>query len=186
MLKSLILDGLDEIRDRILVGQSLSGVYDNDYLSYGANPVQSSSYQMIRKAFELSSGFGCVVDVGCGMGRFLFQMERLGYKGQLIGVEIDPTYAAFCELKARRYKNITILNIDALSYSIDKDAMVYMYNPFKENLARAFIDKLEAKRIFYTNAVLESCFVPKYKVTQRLNIPLNDGTPVPCLVLDKA
>ena len=92
------------------------------------------------------------VDLGCGKGRTLLVASRLGFR-EVIGVEFARELAqvAARNMAATAVRNAVVLHADAAEFTLPGgDAVVYLYNPFSEevmtkvlsNLRRARGDKL--------------------------------------------
>lgn len=167
--------------------QKLTGVYHTSYeLILGANPVQSSDYPIIRSIIA-ECGLkkdDSIVDIGCGMGRFLGYLWLKGFRGDLLGVEIDRTYADFCTYLFRNKKNITIIHENALDIctGFNDKAILYLYNPFNAKVLDLFLSETKGSRIIYANDINRRIFEkhPRWKLDKTFMSRLNDGTPVSC------
>lgn len=185
MVKNLIYGIQEAVLDYRIGRQGLTGVYHTDYeIMLGANPVQSTDYPIIRSVLA-NCGIkkdDTVIDIGCGMGRFIGYLKLKGHKGRLVGVEIDSTYADFCTYLFRRCPNIEILNANALTVCADfpDDSVLYLYNPFKARVLDLFLSETRGRTIIYTNNVEKEVFRnhPEWVLEKDFSSRLNDGTPV--------
>lgn len=105
------------------------------------------------------------VDLGCGKGRALIIAARLGFR-QVIGVEFVGELAAAARrnLQIAGIANAVVLDGDAAEYSFcDGDLIVYLFNPFEEEVVRAVVANLNRPRsgklyVIYANPRCASPF----------------------------
>jgi SAM-dependent methyltransferase len=188
-VSSNLLNSIEEaILDYRISHQKLTGVYHTSYeLMLGANPVQSSDYPIIRSVISRCAlqRDDTIIDIGCGMGRFLGYLSLRGFSGNLIGIEIDRTYADFCSYMFAKKKNISIIcdNAIDIASTFPDDAVLYLYNPFSAKVLDMFLSEARGKKIIYTNSINEAAFSnhPEWKLHQKWQSSLNDGTPVPAM-----
>ena len=102
------------------------------------------------------------VDVGCGKGRACFYAQR--WFDVVYGIERDYN---LCEAARFNVPHVTILNKDARYTQINVDCVIFMFNPFEQDVMDSFIDEngLFIKLIIYINDVctLEG-FEPVYRL----------------------
>lgn len=92
------------------------------------------------------------VDVGCGTGRALAYLSRLGFK-RMVGIEINPDVAERARLNLgrikktwRRAESLEVLTEDVLAAEMDfTGSIVYLANPFGRTTMLAFARKLKAQ-----------------------------------------
>ena len=77
------------------------------YLSIGFQEMNASDYEKIAKSYELNYGdiitldFNSkILDIGCGMGHFLYYLKKRGYNN-FLGIEVGAEQFDYCK------KNIT-------------------------------------------------------------------------------
>ncbi len=84
------------------------------------------------------------IDLGCGKGRTLLVASNLGFK-QVIGVEFVPDLVeiARTNLTKMRIANAVVLHADAAEFQFpDNDTVVYLYNPFSQEVLSKVIANL--------------------------------------------
>jgi SAM-dependent methyltransferase len=84
------------------------------------------------------------IDLGCGKGRTLLVASNLGFR-QVIGVEFvsELVEIARTNLARRRIANAVVLHADAAEFRFpNSDTVVYLYNPFEEEVLRKVIANL--------------------------------------------
>lgn len=109
---------------------------------------QTSSEAGIRWCIEhaaLAPQTTTFVDLGCGKGRTLIIAAQYPFS-RIVGVEYSAELAAICERNLRtvgRLGRCAVANEDAERFAFpDGDLLVYMYNPFKPELARRVLARL--------------------------------------------
>ncbi|MFA7109861.1 MAG: rRNA adenine N-6-methyltransferase family protein [Sphaerochaetaceae bacterium] len=181
--KTICNDLIEVVLDKKISRQKLTGVYHTDFERFGAMPVQSTDYPIIKDILKVLSlnGTEKILDVGCGLGRFLGYLSIKGHKGNLLGVEIDKTYADFCSFIFKDKKQIKIIHGNALEVSLPQDYIAYLYNPFSEKMLDRFLDQNNFPLLIYSNDVYRKVFKRhnNYKLFLRIKSKLNDGTLVP-------
>lgn len=85
------------------------------------------------------------VDLGCGKGRTLIIAAQYPFS-RVVGVEYSAELAAVCERNLRSVDSLercAVVNEDAERFAFpDGDLLIYMYNPFKPELARKVLARL--------------------------------------------
>jgi SAM-dependent methyltransferase len=93
------------------------------------------------------------IDLGCGKGRALLVAAQLGFK-QVIGVEFarELVDIARNNLVNLRIANAVVVESDASEYRFPGgDMVVYLYNPFSEEIVRkviANLSKFASKKLY--------------------------------------
>jgi SAM-dependent methyltransferase len=93
------------------------------------------------------------IDIGCGKGRTLLVAAKLGFK-QMIGVEFagELVEVARTNLAKRQIANAVVLHVDAADFDFpDSNLVVYLYNPFSQEVLRKVVANLKAgcsKRLY--------------------------------------
>jgi SAM-dependent methyltransferase len=88
------------------------------------------------------------VDLGCGKGRTLLVAPRLGFD-RVIGVEFAEALVTIARANIATMKigNATVIFGDVTEYAFPRaDLLVYLYNPFADEIMRRVIANLEAHR----------------------------------------
>lgn len=88
------------------------------------------------------------IDLGCGKGRTLLVASNLGFK-QVIGVEfaLELVEIARSNLAKRQIDNVVVLHADAADFHFpNSDTVVYLYNPFSEEVVRKVVVNLRESR----------------------------------------
>lgn len=93
------------------------------------------------------------IDLGCGKGRTLLVASKLGFK-QMIGVEFvrELVEIARTNVAKRQIANAVVLHADAADFEFpDSNLVVYLYNPFSQEVLRGVVAKMKAgcsKRLY--------------------------------------
>jgi len=93
------------------------------------------------------------IDLGCGKGRVLLVAANFGFK-QVIGVEFSHELAEIAKKNLRKMgiANAAVVQTDAAKYRFpDSDMVVYLFNPFSEEVMQTVISNLReslAKKIY--------------------------------------
>jgi len=182
-LKTIYNDLIEVVLDKKISKQKLTGVYHTDFEKFGAMPVQSTDYPIIKDILKTLNlkGTEKILDVGCGLGRFLGYLSIKGHTGNLLGVEIDKTYADFCSFIFKDKKKVKIIHGNALEIPLPQDYIAYLYNPFSEKMLDRFLNQNNFPLIIYSNDIYREVFNkhPNYRLSLRIHSKLNDGTLVP-------
>ena len=108
-----------------------------------------------------------LIDIGCGKGKVLCIWERMFKKSKvrIVGVEYSEELIKISKknLETLDSKNTSLFKMDALDLEpvlIEDNLLVYIYNPFNDNILDKFLKKIEPKTvaIVYTNPVHTKCF----------------------------
>lgn len=141
-----ITTACDMIKDFKICGKSLTKyVASVDREVKQATGSQSTRYWALDEVFK-GMDFNKddkFIDVGCGKGRILAEMERLKFPGQLYGIELNPKVAEYAQSWASRYDNLTIYSGDAFSLDYNEYSIIMLCRPFLEDMFVTFLEKLE-------------------------------------------
>lgn len=105
------------------------------------------------------------VDLGCGKGKPLLIAAAMGFK-EVVGVEFvhDLVEVARKNLAIGQAANARVLEMDATEYHFPKrDMVVYLFNPFSEEVMSKVIANLEAARenklyVIYASPICAALF----------------------------
>ena len=103
--------------------------------------------EALRLVGEDPRGF-TFVDLGCGKGRAMIVAANLGYK-QVVGVEFADGLVkiARTNLAKTRTSNAVVIHADAADFVFpDGDMVVYLYNPFPQEVLRKVVANLQKCR----------------------------------------
>lgn len=141
-----ITTACDMIKDFKICGKSLTKyVASVDREVKQATGSESARYWTLDEVFK-GMNFNKddkFIDVGCGKGRILAEMERLKFPGQLYGIELNPKVAEYAQSWASRYDNLTIYSGDAFSLDYNEYSIIMLCRPFLEDMFVTFLNKLE-------------------------------------------
>lgn len=132
-------------------GKFLGGSISSKYKDIGAVDTQNTDYKRLEyifSKFELKDT-DIFVDIGCGKGRVMNWLLHIGFKGKIIGVELDPDVAAFTKNRLRKYDSVHIIQGNVLDCDLSEATVCYLFNPFDEKMLGGFLDQMEA----YQNSV---------------------------------
>lgn len=135
------------IEDCLIGGISINKKKPSKFTDIGAYDTQSTDYcwlDQIFSEFPLPKD-SVFVDVGCGEGRVLTYLYLRGFRGKMIGIELDPEIAQTAQKRTRKCANIQICQGNVLECGdIIRDATAfYLFNPFDEEVLTAFIKLIE-------------------------------------------
>jgi len=148
--------------------------FDNGvlYMTSWTNEVRRS-FNFLRRRNILDREY-IFIDVGCGKGKvcLLWELfERKNNQGKCTIVGIDY-YEHFAEIARENYLKLFgtsgfFLTVDATVYdfsSIEKQLIVYLYNPFDQIVLKQVVDKLPVNTIIiYNNPVHTAVFARGYE-----------------------
>ena len=162
-------------RDKRYGGISVNQRKASRYRELGAYATQSSDYRCLEQVFRtvpLRSD-DVFIDVGCGEGRVLTFLYEQGFRGKVIGIELDEEVAETAARRTALCQNVTICCGNVLEKSeMFRDATaVYLFNPFSRSIFQAFVGLLESTctkpvRLYYLNCL----FVDELKNRERWNL----------------
>lgn len=141
--------------------RSLKGNIKTSYKHLGANDVYHTKYRVMPIIFNLVriQKKDVLVDVGCGKGRIINYWLSRKLKNKIIGLELDKAVAKNTARQLSRWRNVTILQGDAIGNLPSDGTIFYFYNPFaaekveqfEARLCELFADK--AVKVIYYNPV---------------------------------
>lgn len=146
-LSGQITTACDMIKDFKICGKSLTKyVASVDRKKLQATGSESARYWALDEVFKgmQFSKDDKFIDVGCGKGRILAQMERLKFPGQLYGIELNDEVAKYAQSWAERYDNLTIYSGNAFELNYDEYSIIMLCRPFLEEMFVSFLEKLES------------------------------------------
>ena len=147
------------------------------------NAVYGTKYQASDEQ-EIRDGIAAVpadpeemvfIDVGCGKGIAVLVAAQLGFK-RVIGVEFASELVRIaCENTARTNVSAEIVETDAAGYEFpNEDMIVYLYNPFQQQVMEKVIENLKqvtAKRVFVVYNVPNCAFLFDQAGFERIGSP---------------
>jgi len=134
----------DSYLDLRYSGKLLKGNLKTSYKHLGANDVYHTKYcvmPLIFKFIRISKG-DVLVDVGCGKGRIINYWLSKNFKNKIIGLELDPEVAKQTAKQFSKWKNVSIIEGDAISNLPSEGTIFYFYNPFTEKIVEQFEEVL--------------------------------------------
>jgi len=165
-------------------GAPLGGTIKSRYEHLGAHDVGNVDYDVLAALFaevEIAPG-DVIVDVGAGKGRALnWFLGR--YPGTpLYGIELDPEVCERTAKRLARFPNVTVLCGDATKLLPPEGTVLYLFNPFGEEVMRGFTSALlslepppngRPRRVVYLNSKFLGPFLeePRLEV-RRLELPI--------------
>lgn len=125
---------------------------------------------------KIMRSLGCLTDsylffdIGCGKGRVLVMASTWHFK-RVVGIEFSKYLADIAVENVNRFKeknsstsDIDVICEDATAYDFpDEDALIFLFNPFKEEIMRKVLENIRKsartkknRYIIYHNPVLAS------------------------------
>lgn len=145
-LSGQVATAFDISKDLKICGKSLTKyVASVDRKVLQATGSESARYWALDEVFKdmKFSKDDKFIDVGCGKGRILAEMERLHFPGQLYGIELNPIVAEYAQDWAKRYDNLTIMSGDAFKLDYNDYNIIMLCRPFLEEMYVTFLEKME-------------------------------------------
>ena len=145
-LSGQITTACDMIKDFKICGKSLTKyVASVDRKVLQATGSESARYWALDEVFKdmKFNKDDKFIDVGCGKGRILAEMERIKFPGQLYGIELNPDVAEYAQSWAKRYDNLTIMSGDAFKLDYNNYNIIMLCRPFLEEMYVTFLEKME-------------------------------------------
>ena len=145
-LSGQIATAFDISKDLKICGKSLTKyVASVDRKVLQATGSQSARYWALDEVFKdmKFSKDDKFIDVGCGKGRILAEMERIKFPGQLYGIELNPDVAEYAQSWAKRYDNLTIMSGNAFELDYNDYSVIMLCRPFLEEMYVTFLEKME-------------------------------------------
>ncbi len=145
-LSGQITTACDMVKDFKICGKSLTKyVASVDRKVLQATGSESARYWALDEVFKdmKFNKDDKFIDVGCGKGRILAEMERIKFPGQLYGIELNPDVAKYAQDWAKRYDNLTIMSGDAFKLDYNDYNIIMLCRPFLEEMYVTFLEKME-------------------------------------------
>ena len=145
-LSGQITTACDMVKDFKICGKSLTKyVASVDRKVLQATGSESARYWALDEVFKdmKFNKDDKFIDVGCGKGRILAEMERIKFPGQLYGIELNPDVAKYAQDWAKRYDNLTIMSGDAFKLDYNDYNIIMLCRPFLEEMYVTFLEKIE-------------------------------------------
>lgn len=125
-------------------GRFLGGSKKTPFSHLGAYNTVNSDYALLSKIFSNRiQKDDVLVDVGCGKGRVLNYWLSLGLKNKIYGLELDSDVALATKTRLKRYKNVSVIEGDAIDNLPEDSTVLYLFNPFSETIMERFINRIE-------------------------------------------
>lgn len=151
----------------------LRGNIKSAYRHLGANDVYHTKYSVMPIIFGLvpvQKG-DVLVDVGCGKGRIINYWLSRKYRNKIIGLELDKKVAHNTAEQFSRWKNVTIIQGNAIEKLPADGTLFYFYNPFsaekveqfEQKLCELFADKV-IKVIYYNPVSVYAFYNNRWRV----------------------
>lgn len=145
-LSGQITTACDMVKDFKICGKSLTKyVASVDRKVLQATGSESARYWALDEVFKdmKFNKDDKFIDVGCGKGRILAEMERIKFPGQLYGIELNPDVAKYAQDWANKYDNLTIMSGDAFKLDYNDYNIIMLCRPFLEEMYVTFLEKME-------------------------------------------
>ena len=164
-------------------GRLLDGNHKTRYSHLGAHDIYHTDYSVLPLIFSKVNVISedTLVDVGCGKGRVIIYWLSKGYKNEIIGLELDPEIAGQTSNQFKRYRNVKIVNGDAIDNLPDNGTIFYCYNPFSYDIVEKFEQKASSIAnnnrvtiIYYNPRSIDAFKANKWKI-QHLNFERDFG-----------
>jgi len=142
--------GIETVRNWYIdrrFGGPCGGTYASRFEETGAWGTSSVDYYQMPRLFSAAHGTAIkpsdvLVDVGCGRGRVINWWLSLGLGNSIYGIELDPKFAHEAARRLKSYRNVRIIEGNAID-NIPQDAtLFFLFNPFKPPVVEAFKNRL--------------------------------------------
>ena len=143
-----IASAYDAVLDYKICKKSLVKYVPSPYReSRGSTGSQSTRYWFLDDMFSGAefSEQDRFIDIGCGKGRVLAYMIKLGFKGEINGVELNGEVAQFTAEWAKRYKNVNVISGDAFELNYNNYDVFFLGRPFLPDMFKRFVEKFETE-----------------------------------------
>ncbi len=137
------------------------------YMCSSSSVIKQSTKKM-RKLANFDFREADFIDVGCGKGKVILVWdEMLDENIRIIGIDYSKSLVSICKNnldKAGSKRDINIIEGDITKIDFDsfkRNLVIYMYNPFDENILSEFISLLGNKNvcIIYNNPVHQQTLI---------------------------
>ena len=122
----------------------LKGNIKTSYKYMGANDVYHTKYCVMPLIFRLVPILerDILVDVGCGKGRVINYWLSKKLRNKIFGLELDTNVARQDAQQFKKWKNVSIIEGDAITNIPENGTIFYFYNPFTADKVEEFEGKL--------------------------------------------
>ena len=122
----------------------LKGNIKTSYKHMGANDVYHTKYCVMPLIFRLVPILekDILVDVGCGKGRVINYWLSKKLRNKIFGLELDTNVARQDAQQFKKWKNVSIIEGDAITNIPENGTIFYFYNPFTADKVEEFEGKL--------------------------------------------
>lgn len=142
--------GVNHVRNYVVdrrYGKYAGGMKGNPYLSDGMLGFSSVDYEQLGKIFTAENGLAIgpddvLVDIGCGKGRVINWWLGLGFANRIYGLEINEELAEHARQRLAPWPNVSIMSGDALENLPADATILFMFNPFWENVMERFKERV--------------------------------------------
>ena len=163
-------------------GGHMGGLVKTPYHHLGAHDTVSTDHGLIPLLLGPVMKPGDVfVDVGCGKGRVLHWAAQSKQFQSVFGIELDKRVAAVVAGRFADRMDVTIIAGDALTSLPDSASLMYLWNPFDDNVMRRFrdaviekysrLDTLGNLRIVYHNAMHSGVWQERACTVDPIHLP---------------
>jgi len=128
-------------------GFDFGKIKHSPYATLGCNATMSTDVLVLPAIFDDAMETKRMVDVGCGRGRVIRWLLNHGYKGKIVGVEIDPEIGRIAQELFSEEDNVDILVGDILQMLRPEWDRYYCYNPFSVHMLRRFLNAIVPLRM---------------------------------------
>jgi 16S rRNA G966 N2-methylase RsmD len=143
----------------------LSGAGHDSREGFWYIPTRPSVARRIFRALPIQDfGQFTFVDVGCGKGRMLCLAIRCNFRS-IIGVERDVRLSTIAASNIANLQDprLSIQQTDARAYQFpDTPLVLYLFNPFGENILQLFFSNLENSLMVQPRQVIVALLYPEY------------------------
>lgn len=133
--------------DMRIGGVSLEAVIPSRFPETGATQTQSTDYRLLDEMFEIvrMRDEDVLLDVGCGEGRVLSYLYLQGFRGKIIGIELDPEIAQIARKRLEGLESIEVFtgNVFDRPDLVARATALFAFNPFYGNTTLDFIELVE-------------------------------------------
>lgn len=117
------------------------------YAAWGCYPTQSTQDEELRTIFEdvdlvESDVF---MDVGCGRGNVISFLLNHGFRGRILGVDVDKRVSEATAERFRSFGNVQIMHGNAVDFVDSQVNLYYLFNPFDQRVLTPFIEAIETR-----------------------------------------
>lgn len=131
--------------DLATCGISLADERETRFMVQGAHDASPTFYFVLEELFGHFSftEHSHLLDVGCSTGRVLAHFLRMGYPGEVTGVELDPELAGIAASWSKDKPNVHVVQGSALDLDLNRYTDLYLFNPFAPWVLQKFLAAIE-------------------------------------------